>query len=159
MKELMFDLIRVDADIRRILLQADSDSIKGSIRELLAEAVKDPGRRAKLLVTYILERAAELANDLYNEEDGFFKKFDDCMKWIDRGLKHAAYLANPESAGRFLEAFDQTVIRVHLEDPKDPKIAEERREKVKDIRGRWDQAVEDAKRPRPGGGNVIVPGS
>jgi hypothetical protein len=155
-------LVQLDEDLRKIMLSSGADKIRDFIKGLLEEASKTPGRHTKLRVTYILERMSEISQDLCEDDAEFYKRYADISKWIDRGLQYTAYLVDPESKGKFLAQFDQTVIQAKVPDPKDPKAAKEREERAGLILDRWNQKVaqmrQNSDRPA-GGGNLIIPGS
>lgn len=154
-------LVRIDEDLRKILLEADAEKVRDLVRDLLEEASKTPGRHTKLRVTYILERMSEVSQDLCSEDPRFYQRYADISKWIDRGLQYTAYLVDPESKGKFLAQFDQTMIQAKVPDPKDPKVAKEREERAGLILDRWNQRVKQLRQDgdRPAGGNIIIPGS
>jgi hypothetical protein len=154
-------LVQVDEDLRKVLLSFNADKIRDFIKGLLEEASKTPGRHTKLRVTYILERMSEVSQDLCEEDPEFYKRYAEISKWIDRGLQYTAYLVDPESKGKFLAQFDQTVIQAKVPDPKDPKAAKEREERAGLILDRWTQKLTQLRQTdRPaGGGNLIIPGS
>jgi hypothetical protein len=161
MIDLMSQLEEMDAHLEERLIRVEPEELRDEVYQLLTRAAEAPGRASKLRVTYILERLAETAHSLRDSgEHGFYKRFSPLMVWIDLGLQQAAYLVNPDSAGRFLEAFDQTSIEVEVRNPKDPQEEQRRQKQVQDLKKRWavmDPGSTRASEPtRPGG--IIVPG-
>jgi hypothetical protein len=169
------NLVEIDDHISTILLEhkaeAEEDDTEPGLKELiiqlLEEAAKGPGRSAKLRVTYLLERLSEASQDLRDSgEHEYYRKHESMMKWIDRGLANVAKLVNPASEGKFQELFDQEVIRVAVMNPKDPETEKLRKERVKDLQGRWDKLAPPSLRSRVtepsrkgGPGGIVTPGS
>lgn len=164
--EFLKRLTEIDHDLKLLLGEKEPDEVKQFIVDLLEASADQPGRAAKIRASYVLERMADVTFDLQDSKAGFFEKFDDVMKWIDQGLTHVAYLADPESKGMFLKAFETSVTTTVPVSPRDRAAQEAKRDQIKDILGRWDEAVRsgatEPRRTKPkggSGGNIILPGA
>lgn len=158
--DMMNKLVEVDTTLEQVLRTQSAEEIRLFVRGVLEEATARPGRTSKLHADFLLSRMADIARDLLEAPDtGMGARYMAVMGWIDRGITHTAYLANPDSSGRFLEAFDQTVVRVGVPDPKDPSIRREREEKAKELKGRFEAARSEIQTRGPKkGGLIITPG-
>ena len=111
--ECLDKLAEADRVLEQALRDKSPDEVRVFVRDLLKEAKGHSGRTVKFYADYLLGRMAEIARDLVEDEDsGMADKFMAVMGWIDRGIMHTAYLVNPDSEGRFLEVFDQTILKV-----------------------------------------------
>lgn len=164
-------LAAIDGYLGGLLLDSSVQDVQAFILDLLQRASEHPGRGAKLRVTYVMERMAELVKDLKEEHAKVRQKDEGFMRWIDRGLVYAAYLADPDSQGRWLESFDQTLMSTQIPDPKDPDEARRRRDEAAELQRKWTQtlakmpaqrrgdrnsATEPRRPGRGGGDNLIV---
>jgi hypothetical protein len=156
-------LVQLDEQIRQILTTRDPEKIKVAIKKILEDAATRPGRASKLQAAYILERMSELAQDMCSEDPEFDDKFMDISRWIEKGLVYTNYLIDPETKGKYLATFDQTIIKAKVPDPKDPKAAEEREKRAGALLDDWNRRVtkirEQAPASRRPGSNLIIPGS
>jgi len=161
-------LIEIDEQLSAMLLESTELELQASVLELLRSAAKDPGRSAKLHVTYIMERMVELLQDLKEDNAHVRRNEEGLMRWIDQGLIYAAYLTDPDSQGRWLESFDQTLMRAKVPDMKDPEAVKQRRQEAAELQQKWSEALaslpkqrqdprSQAREPRkPGGDNLII---
>jgi hypothetical protein len=144
-------LTEIDERLTTMLLGKDELELQADILELLSNAAKNPGRAAKLHTTYILERLAELVTDLKEDNAHVRLHEEGFLRWIDRGLTYTAYLTDPDSQGRWLESFDQTLIRANVPDPKDPEEVKQRREEAAELQQKWQEAMTKMPKQKPGG--------
>jgi hypothetical protein len=154
-------LIEIDSYLAALLREKDEGGLQKYIIDLLTSASRRPGRSAKLHVTYLMERMAELVKDLIEDsnvaanEDGF-------LRWIDRGLIYATYLTDPDSQGRWIKSFDQTLIKAKVLNPKDPEAAKLRQKEAAELSRKWQEAIMvvpkdvQAQEPRRSSGNRII---
>jgi hypothetical protein len=161
-------LVEIDEQLSALLLERTVTELQADVLELLTNAAKTPGRAAKLHVTYIMERLAELVADLKEDNAHVRLHEEGFLRWIDRGLTYAAYLTDPDSQGKWLESFDQTLTRASIPDPRDPAEVQQRREEAAELNQKWQQALagmpkvrpstrSQATEPRkPGGDNLII---
>lgn len=165
-------LEEADQLMRESLTDTGTDALIKELLALMAHAAKEPGRAAKLRATYIIERLMEIAQDI---RDGgnlpFIRRYSDVMQWLDKAAIYAAKLANPDTAGRYVEVFDQTEVAIPIYNPKDPSQIKEREKAATIMQGRFNSFLADrsnkgSSEPRrasqgrasQAGRNIIVPG-
>jgi hypothetical protein len=169
--ETLTRLAELDKEMAGFLLREDTPVLINELKALLKAAAEQPGRASKLRCTYLLERMIEAAQDLVDEGaqtiDGqmFFQRFSDVVNWLDRGLVYAAKLANPDTAGKYVEAFDQAQVQVEVYNPKDEDQVKQREKAAEALQGRFadhlremKQATAAKKGAEPHRGNIIIPG-
>jgi hypothetical protein len=164
-------LSQIDKGLAAFLLEKDTPALIDELKTLLKAAAEQPGRAAKLRCTYLLERMIETAQDLVDEGattiDGqmFFQRFSDIMGWLDRGVVYAAKLANPSTAGKYVEAFDQVQVEVDVYNPKDEEQVQQREKTASALQQRFADHLKEVKQAQaakggtePRKGNIIIPG-
>ena len=161
-------LIEIDSQLSGLLRKGSVAEVQGYVLELLTKASKFPGRTAKLHVTYIMERMAELVNDLKADVVQVRRNEEALLRWIDKGLLCAAYLVDPDSQGKWLESFDQTLVSANVPDMKDPAAVRQRQEEAAELQQKWSQTLATMPKPRvdprsraseprrAGGDNLII---
>jgi hypothetical protein len=137
-------LVDVDTKLESILIGCTPDDIRKSVLDILKTAAATPGRPSKLRATFLLERMAEIAQDLNDSgSHGFYKIYDEVMLWVDMGATKVAYLVNPEAKGNFLASFDQNPRSINVRNPKDPAVATKREEDIANLLSRWEATAHE----------------
>lgn len=160
----------IDEHLTQMLIKSSESELQDYILEALQHAGTEPGRGAKLRTVYLLERLAELVADLVQDQVNVRRNQDGFMRWIDRGLSAAAYLTDPDTQGKWLASFDQTIIQVDVPDAKDPETIKQRHQEARELNDRWSGALHDLRahtgpkpkvsEPRRGGGSgplIVLP--
>lgn len=162
MHDLTKRLFDLDTEIKKCLGQSDLDQTKELISSVLKDVAEHPGRGPKAWATYVLERMADIAHDIEDEDEDFASRAMAVFKLIDSGLSHVAYMANPDSAGRYLEAFDQITLPARVPFMRDPEEVRRREELAVVTQQRIGTVLDQKRRgaikePKTGGNIIIVP--
>jgi hypothetical protein len=164
MQDLTKNLIALDENIEKHLFRLNAEQTQNLIKGILQDVADTPSRSSKIRATYMLERMAEVARDLEEKDMGFASRALEVFRWIDAALSHVAYMANPDSAGRYMEAFDQISIPVRVPHIKDPEEVRRRQELAAEEQKRLESALDSQRRgkiqePKSGGNIIIMPDS
>lgn len=139
--DLIKDLRSVDTHIRGIILSSSESEVQEFVLGLLTTANEEPGRAAKFQVVYLLERMAEIIQDLKETVEAVQDKEEGMMRWVDRGLSYASYLVEPGSQGKWLPMFDQTLTVAHVPNPKDPAAVSRRASEAAKLSTNWNRTL------------------
>lgn len=131
----------IDEHLMQLLMESSESDLQDYILEALQHAGKEPGRGAKLRTVYMLERLAELVADLAQDQVNVRRNQGGFMRWIDKGLSTAAYLTDPDTQGKWLATFDQTIVQVDVPDAKDPEAIKQRHQEARELNDRWSGAL------------------